>query len=367
MRTTTRLPVIIPALKGKPILCCVEVMVEIADYEASDAPTACTIEDRYARRVSGMPSSTAYRYAGGRFLKMRRAGRFGEPTSTAAALTGFAVDDIIIGSTLTTVRRNVDPDMLAAAYMEAESSPHGYEVLYAAVMKLPSPKSLREGMVDSDAVDEAVTRAVAQASAYCRINGVWHAECGEPAIINLYSQRGVRRFAGEMRHPLDMPRGNHHWTMFPVTEYDSAVAEPEEIVGWHPENVVEEDIRPPEIASPEVIGVDFLERETIRHLRCIPDAINEMKMRDTVRSQRRGTSRALRAARAAFNDEMTADGLLHDPGPAVAAARNLVDLLRADVEPRIWPGLAIFDRTFARWDNRPVLVNEIVPQAPRAK
>jgi hypothetical protein len=318
VRTFTRLPVVIRARKGKPILCGVEVMVEIAEYEASDAPTACTIEDRYPRRVGG-PSTRAYRYADGRFLKMRRLGRFGEPTSTAAAITGFAVNDII-GDTLTRVRRKVDPDMLAAAYMEAESSPHGYEMLYAAVMKLPSPKSLREGMVDPDAAEEAVESAVAQASSSCRINGVWYAECGESAIINLYSPNGVRRFAGEMRHPLDMPRGNHHWTMFPVTEYDSAIAEPEEIEGWHPDNVVVEDIRPPQIASRDVIGVDFLERETIRHLRCLPDAIHPGKMRGT-RNQLRGTSKALRAARTAFNEEMASDGLLHDPGPAVEAPR----------------------------------------------
>jgi hypothetical protein len=365
MRTTTRLPIAIPTLRGKPILCGVEAMVDIAEYDAVDAPTACTFEERYARRPGGTPRATAFRFADGRFLKMCGLGRFGEPDSTAAAITGFAVDDIV-GRSLSNVRRNRDPDMLAAAYMEAESTPHGYETLYAAVMKLPSPKSLREGMVDPDAVEEAVAKAVAQASGYCRVNGVWHAECGEPAIINLYSPQGVRRFASEMRHPMDMPHGNHHWTMFPVTDYPGAAAEPEEIEGWHPENVVDEDIRPPQIGLREVIGLDFIERETVRHLRCLPAAIDELQMPD-FGNQRRVASKALRAARSAFNEEMAAGGLLNDPGPAVEAARNLVDIVQSGVQSRIWPGLAIYGRTFARWDNRPVALNEIVPQAPRAK
>jgi hypothetical protein len=94
-------------MRGKPIFCGVEVMVEIAEYEASDAPTACTIEDRSARRVGGAPAATTYRFADGRFLKMRRLGHFGE-TSVAAALTGFAVSDIV-GYPILKVRRNVGP------------------------------------------------------------------------------------------------------------------------------------------------------------------------------------------------------------------------------------------------------------------
>lgn len=363
MRTTTRLPVVVPTLKGKPALCGVEVMVEIADYEAADVPTVCVFEDRYPHRHGPMPALKAYRYADGRFLKMHPMDRFGEPTTVSAAITGFAVVDIV-GTTLTKVRRNVGPDVLAQAYLEAPANPGGYEVLYAAVKTLPSLESLRKGMVAPVAANEAVERALARASAFCRINGICHLECGEPAIINLYSPSGVRRFAGEMINPLDMPKGNSHWTMFPATEYGSAVAEPQMLDGWLSTNAVTEIIRRPQIRSPEMFGSDFLERETVRHLRCLPDAINQV----TVRSPRHRTSKKLRVAMDAFVGELNSDRILQDPGAAVEAARQIVDIVGTTTDLELWwPGLALFERTFVRWDDRPVRMNEIVPAAPRAK
>ncbi|MCS4090117.1 hypothetical protein [Rhizobium sp. BK176] len=363
MRIRTRLPVAIPTLKGKSVLCGVEVTVEIADYSVSDAPTVCVIEDSRPRlMVTGYEAKLAqasvkgYRHTDGRFLKMRWLGRLGEPTTSAAAITGFAVEDTL-GKIIRDVRKGNSSDSLEEAYREAIDSPIGYEVLYAGVMALPAIRSFPNGKIDTDAAEEAVARAVSRASSLCLIDGIWHEECGEPAIANLYSPNGVRRISWELGDPLDMPTGNFHWTMFPATEYANAVAEPNQIEGWLPTNSVATEIRPPQIGSPEVFGSDFIERETVRHLRCLPEAISQVTKRGRRNSQEESE---VLVARDTLSKTLVSEGLLHDPAPAVEAARHLVDVVRQRVEPEFRTMMATFDRTLARWDDRPVVVNEIV-------
>ncbi|MBY3432940.1 hypothetical protein HFN89_01950 [Rhizobium laguerreae] len=361
MRIATRLPVAIPTLKGKPALCGVDAVVEIFDYDLSEAPTACVIEDSRSRLWT-----KAYRYADGHFLKMHRLGGFGEPPSAAAALATFAVEGVVNRGLMSKVRQDDGQEMLNQAYLDARDRTTGYEILYAAVLAMPSLKSLRKGNFDQAAAADSVRHAVSRASSFCRVNGVWHAECAEPAVVNLYSQYGVRRFAAEFTHPLEMPTGNDHWTMFPVTEYATAAAEPDHMAGWLPTNAVVEEITAPSIGrSPEIFGVDFLERETVRHLRCLPTAVYRETMTASGKP-RQWVSAELLEAREALDAALAADTLLADPGSAVDVARSLVELMRPRFELGRWPALATFERTFARWDDRPVQVNEIVPRAPGA-
>lgn len=371
MKIATRIPVLIPSINGAPYLCGVDVTVNVAQYDNNTAPLACVVETL----PKGGNRSDIYRHTGTSFIKPVAM----DPRSQADdedALTSFSaralLDQLLDTISWNKVRRWDDPAFGVLDLLNiANSNDAGrYKAFGEAMRRIPSPNNIRKGVLDPVAVDEAIEKAVAALCVFCQVGGSWHSACGEPAIVNNYEAKGVRRFAREFEAPLQMPTVNYTWTMFPVSEYATAVGEPAGLSGWRRSHLVIDHLLPPKIMLPDVFGVDFLERETARHLRCLPNVLDD-EMLTKGRKLRRWVSDEMRATRDALERELASEDLVTDPGPAVEAARTLVEMLRPRLDDGMgelgWRGLAMIERTITRWDDRPVRVNDIVssPSGPR--
>lgn len=362
MKIATHIPVIVPSIKGKAYLCGVSVSINVAQYGETNAPVACIVETR----LKGGDST--FRHTGSHFIK---------PVPMARTLTANDNDALTSLSTKllllkfgelgwANIRSWGGNDLVGELFSMANLANSEYG---ETVRRLPSPDNIRKGVLDPVAVEEAIANAVAALDVFCQVDGSWHSACGEPAIVNHYESQGVHRFVREFDPSLKT--SNYTWTMFPVSEYAAAAAEPDSLAGWLFSNSVVDRLLPPTVLSPDVFGVDFLERETARHLLCLPDILDS-ELLTKGRKPRHWVSHEVMTAREELERELAGADLFTDPGPAVEATRTLFEMIRPRLEDGMmrelgWRGLAMIDRTISRWDDRPVRVNDIVrsPSGPR--